>query len=191
LKGSNTTVYFATGNPSKFKEASLIASQYGIPLRRLIVPKKEIQSRDLGEIASFAASEAAKTNQRDVVAEDSGFFVNALMGFPGPYSAYVFETIGLDGILKLMKNARSRNASFRAAVAYSRPGRRTKVFAGRTDGKVASKPAGSQGFGYDPIFIPKSGDGRTFAQMTPSEKNSFSHRARAFQKFFRWYVRRR
>jgi XTP/dITP diphosphohydrolase len=187
LRERKKTVYFATGNKGKFSEASLIARAHGMDLRHLRIEKEEIQSEDLARIASYAAERAAKSTHKVVVAEDAGFFVRYLGGFPGPYSSYVFDTVGVEGILKLMRGIRPRTAAFRASVAYCEPGGRSLCFNGIVDGSLAHKPIGSRGFGFDPIFIPKGGDGRTFAQMGPDEKNLFSHRAKAFNKFCKWF----
>jgi len=182
------TVYFATGNKGKFIEAANVAARFGITLKHVRIDKLEIQSNNLAEIASFAAMEAARSNRRSVVSEDAGFFVNALAGFPGPYSSYVFKTLGTGGILKLMEKRGDRGAFFQASVAFCTPTSRPKCFTGFVQGRVSRRPKGTHGFGFDPIFIPKRGDGRTFAQMTTDEKNSFSHRALAFVKFSKWFV---
>jgi len=149
--------------------------------------KREIQSDRLSEIASFSALNAARLRRREVVAEDAGFFVDALRGFPGPYSSYVFRTLGVHGILRLMQKAKQRDASFKAVVAYCHPRGQPICFSGVVRGRVSDRPLGEHGFGFDPIFIPNDGDGRTFAQMRVEEKNRFSHRAMAFRRFSKWY----
>ncbi len=191
MKGLSRTIYFATGNRSKFIEAAQITSDFGINLKYLRFEKQEIQSNDLTEIASFAAKQAAQSKSCTVISEDSGFFVNALRGFPGPYSSYVFRTLGSEGILKLMENGRNRKAFFKAAVAFCSPEARPRCFAGVVEGLVSSKPRGTHGFGFDPIFIPRRGDGRTFAEMTTDEKNALSHRALAFSRFSKWFLAKR
>ena len=110
LTGHNPTVYFATGNKGKFIEAADVAARFGITLKHMRIDKLEIQSNNLAEIASFAAMEAARSKRRPVVSEDAGFFVNALAGFPGPYSSYVFKTLGTGGILKLMEKRGDRRS---------------------------------------------------------------------------------
>ena len=184
----NPTVYFATGNKGKFIEAADVAARFGITLKHLRTEKLEIQSNDLAEIASFAARDSARSKRRPVVSEDAGFFVNALAGFPGPYSSYVFKTLGTAGILKLMEKHENRSAFFQASVAFCTPTSRPKCFTGLVQGRVSRRPKGTHGFGFDPIFIPKRGDGQTFAQMTTDEKNALSHRALAFTRFSKWFV---
>jgi XTP/dITP diphosphohydrolase len=188
LKELKESVYFATKNRSKYLEVVGIASSFGIDLKHLNIEKLEIQSEKLNEIASFAAMRAAKSSNRRVVAEDAGLFIEAWGGFPGPYSSYVFKTLGNEAILKLMRNVDERKAAFRAAIAYCKPGQRPVCFEGTARGIIGRKQRGTLGFGFDPIFIPSSGDGRTFAQMTTCEKGLFSHRAMAFAKFSKWYT---
>jgi XTP/dITP diphosphohydrolase len=151
--------------------------------------KHEIQSNDLTEIASFAAREIAQSKRLPIITEDAGFFVKSLGGFPGPYSSYVFKTLGLQGILKLMSKNNQREASFQAAVAFFQPKARPACFAGAVKGQVSERPRGTHGFGFDPIFIPDQGDGRTFGEMTIEEKNTMSHRAIALSKFSNWFLR--
>ena len=191
LREAKRTVYFATGNRGKYIEAVRIASAHGVALKHLRLQKQEIQSEHITDIASFAATHAAASTLKAVVAEDAGLFVKGLSGFPGPYSSYVFDTLGLRGILRLMQNMRNREALFQAAVAYCEPRKRPTCFTGIVGGTLARRPRGSHGFGFDPIFIPKEGDGRTFAEMSTNEKNLCSHRARAFSKFCRWFASNR
>ena len=191
LTGPNRTVYFTTGNKNKYLEAACIATAFRVNLKYLNWEKLEIQSQSLAEIASFAAKQAAQSTRKVVVAEDAGFFVQGLGGFPGPYSSYVFDTVGTAGILRLMRNVKNRGASFQAAVAYCAPNQRPICFTGSVRGSLASRPRGLHGFGYDPIFVPRQGDGRTFAQMSMNEKNLRSHRAKAFTKFCKWFTTNR
>lgn len=187
LRGASQTIYFATTNRGKFVEAAHVTSRFGIRLKQLRVEKLEIQSNDLAVIASFAAARAAQSRNCPVVAEDAGFFLKALGGFPGPYSSYVFKTLGTRGILRLVDNAKNRRAYFQAAVAFCTPKTRPRCFRGIVEGRVSRKPRGTHGFGFDPIFIPLKGDGRTFAEMATEEKNALSHRAKAFAAFSKWY----
>jgi XTP/dITP diphosphohydrolase len=190
LRGAKATVYFATANKGKYEEAAEVARGFGIRLKQLRFNKLEIQSDNLEEIASYAARHAANVTRRPVVAEDAGLFINALQGFPGPYSAYVYQTIGYEGILRLMNRTKTRSAHFQAVAAFCTPGNTPTCFSGVVNGVINLKARGSQGFGFDPIFMPLHHT-QTFAELTLNEKNRFSHRAKAFEKFFKWFVRRR
>lgn len=191
LREADTTVYFATGNKGKYEEAAQVADGFGIRLKHLKFNKLEIQSNNLEEIASFASRHAAEVTRRPVLVEDAGLFINTLQGFPGPYSSYVYGTIGCEGILKLMSHARKRSAHFQAELAYCRPGSSPICFSGIVNGTISQKARGKYGFGFDPIFIPLQRDGQTFAELSVNEKNRFSHRAKAFAKFFNWYAKKR
>ncbi|MEM2239132.1 MAG: XTP/dITP diphosphatase [Candidatus Bathyarchaeia archaeon] len=178
--------YFATRNKGKFREAKLIFESLGLKLTMLEADKIEIQSDSLEDIASYAAKELSGRLGFKVVVEDAGLFIRSLNGFPGPYSSYILKTIGLNGVLRLMNGVSDRYAYFLSVVAYAEPGKPAKVFQGRVEGLITSEPRGSGGFGFDPIFQPLEGDGRTFAEMSAEEKNRFSHRAKAFRELAVW-----
>ena len=188
MKEDDSLIYFATKNKGKYAEAKQVASEHGIQLMHLNWNKHEIQDDNLSRIASLAAEVASRESEKNVVAEDAGFFVNALQGFPGPYSSYVYETLGVQGILKLMQDVTERDAFFSSAVAYASRGHASACFEGIVRGSLCHAPRGSRGFGFDPIFIPTQGDGRTFAEMGIEEKNRLSHRAVAFRKFCTWFT---
>ena len=183
LKGDKS-IYFVSGNRGKYNEVARIAETFGLRLKWIRRAKREIQSDNLREIARRAAKDLSDEIGLPVVAEDSGFFVDALGGFPGPYSAYVHRTIGTDGILRLLRWVTLRDACFKAAVAFCEPSSHPISFSGTIEGTVSIQSKGNHGFGFDPIFVPNGGHGRTFAEMNTSEKNSFSHRSKAFSKLF-------
>src|SRR6266849_10912078 len=145
------TLWFVTQNAHKYQEARRTLDPFGIKIRMLASPKTEIQSTDLGEIAKFAAEEAAEKHNRAVVVEDSGLFVKALNGFPGPYSSYVHATIGVEGLVRLMSQKLRREAYFQASLVVASPSGTSQEFSGRAYGTISHKPAGKQGFGFDPI----------------------------------------
>jgi XTP/dITP diphosphohydrolase len=182
---------FVTGNRHKFKEASEIAAKLGIKFMMRDVPCKEIQADELEEIARQSAVDACISLSKPCFVEDAGLFVQALRGFPGPYSSYVFRTVGNKGLLKLMAGVKNRRAEFRSAVSYCEPNSNPMTFSGVVKGRITPRPRGSHGFGFDPIFVPSEGDGQTFAEMSVAEKNALSHRARAIKKFLKWYAQRR
>jgi XTP/dITP diphosphohydrolase len=179
--------YFVTSNVHKLQEARRVLSEYGIATAKLRVGAVEIQDDSLENIAKFSALDAVKNCGLPVFVEDAGLFVEALNGFPGPYSAYVYRTVGTKGILKLMKNIKNRDAYFQSVIAFSSPEKQPTCFHGKVKGKISLQERGTSGFGYDPIFEPSKGDGRTFAEMTTTEKNQYSHRAEALRKFAEWY----
>jgi XTP/dITP diphosphohydrolase len=180
--------FFVTGNIHKFNEARKILAEYDISVAMLNIDAIEIQDDSLESIAEFSAIDAAKKTNLPVLVEDAGLFVKALNGFPGPYSSYVYRTVGTKGILKLMQNERKRDAHFSSVVASCNPQEslEPRIFQGKVEGTITYDERGKQGFGFDPIFQPYGRNG-TFAEMTIHEKNKHSHRAQALRKFAKWY----
>jgi len=179
--------YFVTSNVHKFLEARSVLSEYKIAAAKLRVEAVEIQDDSLESIAKYSVQDAVKNCGLPVFVEDAGLFVEALGSFPGPYSKYVYNTVGVKGILKLMKNIKNRNSYFMSVIAFGSPDEQPTCFVGKVEGKLSLQEQGTCGFGYDPIFKPDDGDGRTFAEMKTNEKNGVSHRAEALRKFAQWY----
>ncbi len=148
----------------------------------------EIQADTTAEVASFASSAAARRLGKPVLVEDAGLFVESLGGFPGVYSAYVFKTIGIAGLLALLKG-RPRKATFVSSAGFCEPTGEPRVFNGSARGSMSGSPRGSGGFGFDPIFVPE-GRRLTFGQLSVAEKCLVSHRADSLRRFARWYVAR-
>lgn|GEM_PF-25823 len=171
-----------SGNRHKLQEMSVVAEAMGWRLRPCEGRKLEVQSDDLAEIALAAARAAAIPGS---IVEDSGLFVRSLGGFPGPYSSYAMSTIGYRGLLKLMEGVEDRAARFESAIAYTDQAGRIRVFTARVCGAIAEEPAGTGGFGFDPVFIP-AGYSRTFAEMDLREKSWISHRGIAMSRLLRW-----
>ncbi|MFB3887889.1 MAG: XTP/dITP diphosphatase [Candidatus Bathyarchaeia archaeon] len=187
LKGK--VVFFATGNVHKFHEARAVLAQEGIAVGMLRVKAVEIQSDSLSEIAAASAIDAFNRCHLPLIVEDAGLFVEALKGFPGPYAAYVYKTVGNKGLLKLMENQPNRHATFRSAIAYCNSTNKAHIcFHGEATGQITTqeRKGDRSAFGFDPIFQPE-GSNKTFAEMTLEEKNGFSHRARALLQFAHWY----
>ena len=185
-------VFFVTSNKGKFLEASLILREYGIELQLDTSHRKlEVQSDDLEDIVKVALENLCRDSVRDyLVVEDDGLFINALNGFPGPYSSYVYKTIGITGILKLMSDVNDRSAYFKSVVGLCGPSGVTKLFVGVTHGFISREARRRGGFGFDPIFIPLGYD-RTFAELGIDVKNKVSHRAKAFRALGEWLLRSR
>ncbi|MEM3857550.1 MAG: RdgB/HAM1 family non-canonical purine NTP pyrophosphatase, partial [Thermoprotei archaeon] len=182
-------ILFVTGNRNKFAEASLVAEGYGVDLvQETRVEKLEIQAENTEQVASYAAKHAYAALNSPLVVEDTGLHVRCLNGFPGVYASYVFQTIGLTGLLKVMGDCEDRSAVFDCCVVYQ-DSHRTKLFHGVLEGRILKEPAGSFGFGYDPIFAPDSHPNVSLASLSTQEKNSLSHRAKAFSKLFDWLSR--
>jgi len=182
-----TEVAFITHNKHKFTEASGLLGRLGINLIMEPLNKMEIQASTIQEVATYAALEAYAHLHKPLIVEDAGLFVKALNGFPGVYSSYAFTTIGINGLIALLKGEKDKSAFFEAIVAFF-DGIELRIFSGRVDGFILDKPVGKNGFGFDPIFSPKESFPKSFAQMSIREKNKLSHRARAFIAFSKWYT---
>ena len=173
-------ILFASSNANKFREAKQILAINGIKLGFFKCKLEEIQVDSLEKIASKKVSDAFKQCKKPVIVEDDGLLIESLNGFPGPYSSFVFESIGNKGILKLV--SKNRNAKFHSVIAFCNKNK-IKLFSANLDGKI-SKNIKGKGWGYDPIFIPK-GKKQTFAEI--KNKNEISHRYLALKKFSNWY----
>ena len=121
-------IIFVTGNPHKVIEATGIMTPQGIEIVQNNCGYPELQEDDLAPIASFGAKWAANKLNCEVMVDDSGIFIDALSGFPGPYSAYVAKTLGNEKILKLMENESNRSATLKCVIGYCRPGEEAVVF---------------------------------------------------------------
>jgi len=181
-------VFFATGNFHKFDEARRVLAEFKIATAMLRVEAIEIQDDNIENIAKASATDATKKTGLPVIIEDAGLFILALNGFPGPYSSYVYQTLGTKGILKLMENIEKRDASFHSVVAFCSHKEDPRTFHGEVKGKISLQEKGSHGFGFDPIFEPSTHGHKTFAEMNVQEKNRFSHRAQALREFAKWYT---
>ena len=179
--------YFVTSNIHKFQEARSILYEHKIATAKLKVDAVEIQDNSLENIANYSVQDAVKKCCLPIFVEDAGIFIEALNGFPGPYSKYVYNSIGLKGILKLMEDVEDRKAYFMSVIAFSSPDESPICFIGKVEGTISLKERGSFGFGYDPIFVPSGSEDKTFAEMIAPEKNEFSHRGKALRKFAKWY----
>ncbi len=175
-----------TGNPGKAAEvAAFFGGSLEVDHVALDIP--ELRSDDIAAIARGKARYAYRVLRTPLIVDDTGFFIDALNGFPGPYAAYVLDTIGNAGILNLMEGRADRRARFTTAIAYADE-RGTEVFCGTLEGTITHAPRGRNGFGYDPIF--ESGT-RTLAELSLEEKGRISHRGRALLAFHDWFVAQR
>ena len=174
-------LYFVSSNNHKFQEAKIILDSFGIKLGFIKSTLEEIQSNSLKEIALCKAKDAFSKCKKPLIIEDDGIFINSLNGFPGPYSSYIFKTIGNKGILNLLKQ--NRKAKFVSIITYC-----DKHILQSFDAKIVgsiSKSEKGKGWGYDPIFIPNNSQ-KTFAEL--NNKNELSHRYKALKKFSKWYL---
>lgn len=179
------SVILITGNKNKEKEIRTLLSKFKIDLEVMDLDLPEIQSDSIEEIAMDYARKAYEIIKKPLICEDTGLFIDILKGFPGPYSSFVFKTIGNEGILKLMKDEEKRKARFVSVIAY-KDSKNEMTFVGEAIGSITNEKRGL-GWGFDPIFMP-DGSTKTFGEMDVEEKNEFSHRGKAAAKFAEWYL---
>jgi XTP/dITP diphosphohydrolase len=183
----------ATANPDKAAElAVILADELGDGVELVARPDGVASVEETGEtlednarlkaVALFGATGEA------AVADDTGLEVAALGGAPGTRTARFAgeDATYAENVAKLLaclEDTTDRRARFRTVVVCRFPDGSEIVGEGAVDGEITSGPQGDGGFGYDPVFAPNGSDGRTFAQMSPSEKHNLSHRGCALRSF--------
>ncbi len=188
---------FATNNPHKLEE-----------IRAILGSKLEILSladigcdADIPETAETLEGNALikahyvyDNYKLDCFADDTGLEVDALHGLPGVHTArYAYPDrhdpeANMIKLLEALRENNDRNARFRTVIALIEKGKEL-LFEGVVEGVIAREKSGTQGFGYDPVFIPE-GNSKTFAELGEDIKNTISHRARAVQKLAEYLASR-
>ena len=182
----------ATANPDKANEIRAVLRDSGIAVELIPRPDDVDEVDETGttleENARLKAVALCEATGLPAVADDTGLEVDALGGAPGVYSArYAGEDATYaDNVAKLLDaltgvEASSRTARFSTVALAHWPVGREVTAMGDVEGTIATEARGDAGFGYDPLFVPVEGDGRTFAQMSAAEKHRVSHRGRAFR----------
>lgn len=187
-------IVFATNNAHKLEEVQQMLSSHSIVSLREQGINEEIPETapTLEGNALMKARYIYDKYGVNCFADDTGLEVDALNGEPGVHSARYASELGHDAaannelLLKNLDGAQSRTARFRTIIALIIDGKE-QLFEGVVEGVIATDYAGREGFGYDPIFIPNDGDGRSFAQMTMDEKGAISHRGRAVAKLVEFF----
>lgn len=182
---------YLTTNPHKVEEANeLLGKKYGFNLEIMNpdfdVP--EIQAKTCAEVAAFSVKYAADKLGVAVLKSDTGMYMEALGGLPGPYNAYFDKQIGIDLFLDMIKDIKNRKARIEHCFAYCEPGKEPMVFSGGGTGSIAYEAKGERGRWHDKFFIP---DGET---QTLSELRAIDHEkeagfwGHALDDFANWYI---
>jgi XTP/dITP diphosphohydrolase len=181
----------ASANPAKAAEideivAALAPGSIELVPRPVEVPDVVEDADTFEGNARLKAVALVEATGLPALADDSGLVVDALDGAPGVRSARYAGESATDGdnrdrLLEELSGVTDRTARFVCTVMVRWPDGREVVATGRVDGRIAEAPAGSGGFGYDPVFVPDEGDGRTFGQFDPTAKHAISHRGRALR----------
>lgn len=181
-------IVFATNNKNKLREIREIMKGFYevLSLDDIGCHEEIVEDADTIEgNAKIKADFVTNNYHVDCFADDTGLEVEALNGAPGVYSArYAGEHCSyqdnVNKMLNAMKGKTNRKAAFRTVIALNLDGK-SYTFEGRCDGQILESQRGTDGFGYDPIFMP-DGFNQTFAEMSHDNKNAISHRGRAMQK---------
>jgi len=180
-------LFFVTGNTGKVRSLRNIIKDLGsdIVVEQIKYKYPEIKDDEKIEtVAKLGANYCYKKFGKDVIVTDVGLFIDALKGFPGINTNFVLKKIGVKGLIKLMKGIRNRKAEFRLALGYA--GKKgSKIFFASVHGKIAEKPIGRRGFGFDPIFV-LDGQKKTFAQ-DPTLRDKYGPFRICVNKFITWY----
>ncbi len=171
------SVKFVTGNPNKLREAREIL---GVDIQ-LADPGEleELQTIYVEELIRHKAEEAYEKIGAPIIVEDTGLVFHAWNGLPGALIKWFLATVDNEGLIKMLCGEKDRKALAQCYIAYN-DGSEIRVVKGEISGTISETVRGDGGFGWDKIFIPEGHD-RTFGEMAPEEKNSFSMRKRAFE----------
>jgi XTP/dITP diphosphohydrolase len=182
-------IILATHNPHKREELlALAGNSFEVELLPEDFPDIPETGNILEENARIKARFVHERLHLSALADDTGLEVEALDGAPGVYTArFAGENATYEDncnkLLSKLQGLTNRNARFTTIICFIDRGDKEHVFTGSIEGRITESKRGSNGFGYDPIFEPIEGTGKTFAEMTSQEKNQLSHRARAMRKF--------
>ena len=171
-------LYLITGDKDKFTEFRAILKN--IEVKQLDLELPEIQELDSEKIIREKLVEGMKRRKGDIAVEDTSFHLRCMNGMPGPLVKWFLKSIGPKGIYKIADSFGDYSAEARCTIGYTSPKDNMHFFEGRVFGKVVP-PRGTNGFGWDVIFVPK-GYSKTFAEMHSDEKNLISHRSLAVNK---------
>lgn len=182
---------YLTTNPYKVKEANeFFGKKYGFNLE-IVNPDFEIletQAETCGEVVAFSAKYAADKLGYAVLKSDTGLYLDALGGLPGPYNHYFDKQIGVEKFLDLLKNEKNRKARLEHCFAYCEPGCEPIVFTGGGTGTIAYEPKGSAGRWHDLFYIP-DGEEMTLAELREIDyEKEASYWGDAKDQFAKWYV---
>lgn len=186
--GLKMTIVFATNNPHKLEEARAILAGHVDVLSLSDIGCHDDIPETADTLEGNALIKARWIKDKygyDCFADDTGLMVDALAGAPGVYSArYAGEhcspSDNMELLLSKLEGEKNRRARFATVVALVYKGKEY-IFEGEVKGIISEKKNGKEGFGYDPIFVP-DGFSESFAEMSPDQKNSISHRGRAMRK---------
>ena len=162
-------ITYVTGNWAKIESAKQTLGPLGIEIDNIKIDVPELQDDSIENVAKYSAKWASQELKCDVLKNDSGLCIDALNGFPGPYTHYVDDTLGEDKILKLLEGEENRNAYFIEVLAYCKYNEEPITFTSITKGTIAKEKQGEYGWSWDFIFIPE-GQTKTLGCFEDNER---------------------
>lgn len=160
-------IIYLTTNPYKMREAEIVLrDKYGFDIKAMEPDFEiyEIQAKTCAEVAGFSARYAADRLGKPCLKSDTGMYIEALGGLPGPYNAYFDKQIGPEKFLKMFAGETNRKARIEHCFAYCEPGKDPIVFSGGSTGTIATEMRGGDGRWHDFFYIP-DGETRTLAEI--------------------------
>ncbi|HYK05608.1 MAG TPA: non-canonical purine NTP pyrophosphatase [Thermoanaerobaculia bacterium] len=173
-------------NPNKGIEAERILGQ---SVLRVSLNLPEIQAATVEEITRYKLETAKSKGYKRLIVEDVSLGFDELGNFPGPYVRWLLEAAGGKGLAAIAYALNNRAARAQCCVGYW-DGSQVRIFLGETQGEILVKPRGERTFGWDAWFQP-DGSEKTFAELTPEEKDAVSHRGRAYRKLGEYLAKSR
>ncbi len=179
-------LYFATGNRQKFEETAAILQKYGIVVEQFPMDLEEIDSNSAKEIALHKAKQAFEKLKQPAIVEDSGTYFEAYKDFPGTMSKRIYNCIGFEGLLKLLKG-KKRGVYFKSTICFMENPNQFRFFEGKWLGQATKKvfKPNAKRMAYEKIVIPK-GYKKPLVEIPLNEKNKASHRAQATRALGEW-----
>ncbi len=179
-----TTLLFLTGNRFKFEVAqrALLGTPILLEQNRLAVP--EIQSNSVQEIAEFSAQWASSQIDQPFFVTDSGFYIDALNGFPGPFIKFINQWFSTEDLLRLMHDKVYRRMTIHDCLVYVQPGQAMKTFNGSFQGSLAREPGPRTGTPIERLFIP-NGFHTPISEFSHDEQVEYWSKATVLKEFRR------
>lgn len=189
----NNKLIYLTHNPHKVAEANdFLIKKYGFNIE-IMNPNfevLEIQAKTCGEVALFSAKYGAEKLGVPVLKSDSGLYIDALGGLPGPYNAYFDKQIGIDTFLEMLKNIENRQARIEHCFAYCEPNKEPILFSGGGTGRIAYEARGERGRWHDKFYIP-DGEDKTLSELRAIDHEYEAHFwGHALDDFAKWYTQK-
>lgn len=174
-------LYFITGNAGKFAEVRALVTE----VERLDLDLAEIQEFDARRIVTAKLAEARRHHAGAFLVEDTSLYLDALNGLPGPFIKWFLDRLGDAGIARLALTLGNDRARARTVLGYSAQDGQITLFEGEVTGTIVT-PRGDRGFGWDKIFVPDGAEA-SFGQLEPEQKQAFSMRRMAVERFIAYY----